>query len=176
MAGAQPFDVRYPAGVAVQLHLRSAIRARTSALLDHMPRVLDAVVGGWKTNGVWRMNDGRPLTMTSRGWKWAADVRWGEAEHRRNAQAKPRYRLDRQLLRRSERVPASGRLHAGKCAARNRRACGHRGHSTSIMSLSKQFVVHEEMSLEFRIEARNAFNHPVFGTPDTSWTIPASGR
>ena len=24
------------------------------------------------------------------------------------------------------------------------------------------------MNLEFRIEARNAFNHPVFGTPDTS--------
>ena len=24
------------------------------------------------------------------------------------------------------------------------------------------------MSLEIRLEARNAFNHPVFGTPDTT--------
>jgi hypothetical protein len=24
------------------------------------------------------------------------------------------------------------------------------------------------MNFEFRVEAKNAFNHPVFGTPDTS--------
>jgi hypothetical protein len=36
------------------------------------------------------------------------------------------------------------------------------------LSLAKQFPVREEMSLEFRIEAKNAFNHPVFGTPVTS--------
>ena len=38
------------------------------------------------------------------------------------------------------------------------------------LSLAKQFslaAVREQMSLEFRIEARNAFNHPVFGAPDT---------
>jgi hypothetical protein len=28
--------------------------------------------------------------------------------------------------------------------------------------------VREEMNAEFRIEAKNAFNHPVFGTPVTS--------
>ena len=31
------------------------------------------------------------------------------------------------------------------------------------------------MNLEFRIEARNAFNHPVFGTPDTSVDYVCSG-
>src|SRR5262249_1706889 len=35
------------------------------------------------------------------------------------------------------------------------------------LSLAKQFPIRETMNLEFRIEARNAFNHPVFGTPDT---------
>jgi hypothetical protein len=29
--------------------------------------------------------------------------------------------------------------------------------------------------LEFRIEAQNAFNHPVFGTPDTSVDDPSFG-
>ncbi len=41
----------------------------------------------------------------------------------------------------------------------------------SDLSLAKQFSlarVREEMNVEFRIETRNAFNHPVFGTPDTS--------
>ena len=36
------------------------------------------------------------------------------------------------------------------------------------MCLGKQFQIREEMNFEFRIEAQNAFNHPVFGTPNTS--------
>ena len=32
------------------------------------------------------------------------------------------------------------------------------------------------MNLEFRIEARNAFNHPVFGTPNTSVDGPNFGQ
>ena len=39
---------------------------------------------------------------------------------------------------------------------------------TTDLSLGKQFSLREEMNLEFRIEARNALNHPVFGTPNTS--------
>ena len=39
---------------------------------------------------------------------------------------------------------------------------------TSNLSIGKQFRVREEMNFEFRVEARNAFNHPVFGTPDTA--------
>jgi hypothetical protein len=43
------------------------------------------------------------------------------------------------------------------------------------LSVSKQFVVREAMNFEVRIEARNAFNHPVFGTPNTSVDDPAFG-
>ncbi len=38
------------------------------------------------------------------------------------------------------------------------------------LSILKEFAVvpkHEQMKLELRLEAQNAFNHPVFGTPDT---------
>lgn len=28
-----------------------------------MPPVLEAIVGGWKTSGIWRIADGRPLTF-----------------------------------------------------------------------------------------------------------------
>ena len=34
---------------------------RGKALLGNMPAVLDAIIGGWKTNGVWRISYGRPL-------------------------------------------------------------------------------------------------------------------
>jgi hypothetical protein len=39
---------------------------------------------------------------------------------------------------------------------------------TADLSIGKQFPIHEQMYFEFRVEARNAFNHPVFGTPDTT--------
>jgi hypothetical protein len=39
---------------------------------------------------------------------------------------------------------------------------------TTNLSLGKQFQIREEMNFEFRVEAQNALNHPVFGTPDTN--------
>jgi len=41
---------------------------------------------------------------------------------------------------------------------------------TNDLSILKDFALsksHEAMKLELRLEASNAFNHPVFGTPDT---------
>ena len=37
---------------------------RNRALLGNMPRWADAIIGGWKTNGIWRIADGRPLAFT----------------------------------------------------------------------------------------------------------------
>jgi len=39
---------------------------------------------------------------------------------------------------------------------------------TTDLSIGKQFAIREQMNVEVRMEARNAFNHPVFGTPNTS--------
>ena len=39
---------------------------------------------------------------------------------------------------------------------------------TADLSVGKQFQIREQMNFEFRVEAKNAFNHPVFGTPDTN--------
>ena len=32
-----------------------------------MPKALDAIIGGWKTNGIWRISAGRPLAVTVGG-------------------------------------------------------------------------------------------------------------
>src|SRR5207237_9081736 len=37
---------------------------RGRAFLGSMPRWAEAIIGGWKTNGIWRIADGRPLTFT----------------------------------------------------------------------------------------------------------------
>ena len=80
---------------------------RGRAFLGNMPRALEAIVGGWKTNGLWRMSSGRPLTLTVSDGTSAADVRRTAAQHRRHAQAQSRPGLDRQLLCRSQRFPAA---------------------------------------------------------------------
>ena len=50
---------------------------------------------------------------------------------------------------------------------------------TTDLSIGKQFSlarVREDMNIEFRLEARNALNHPVFGTPNTSVDDPGFGQ
>jgi hypothetical protein len=50
---------------------------------------------------------------------------------------------------------------------------------TSDLSISKQFLLtnwYEGVHLEVRLEAANAFNHPVFGTPDTYAGDPDLGQ
>ena len=47
------------------------------------------------------------------------------------------------------------------------------------MSIAKDFGLsskHEAMKLELRLDAENAFNHPVFGTPNTRVGDPAFGQ
>jgi len=49
---------------------------------------------------------------------------------------------------------------------------------TNNLSILKEFGLsasHEAMKLEMRLEAENAFNHPVFGTPDTGVGDPTFG-
>jgi hypothetical protein len=43
-------------------------------------------------------------------------------------------------------------------------------------TLMRTFPVHEQMRLQFRIDAFNAFNHPTFNNPDTSLTDSNFGR
>jgi hypothetical protein len=42
-------------------------------------------------------------------------------------------------------------------------------------SLSKRFVIHESVSVQLRLEAFNALNHPVFAAPSTTASNVAFG-
>ncbi len=60
---------------------------RGKPLLGNMPRVLEAIVGGWKTNGIWLISDGRPLGRHRlQRWHPAPYVWRPAAEYRRHAQ------------------------------------------------------------------------------------------
>ena len=135
----------------------------------NMPRVLEAMIGGWKTNGVWRISDGRPLTFFLADGK-ALPTYGGQ---RPNIVGTPKraahdfvaqYFADPTIFQRTPDYTLGN-------APRADGAIRSPWSFTTDLSISKQFSlarVREQMNLELRLEAQNAFNHPVFGTPDTT--------
>ena len=142
---------------------------RGKMLAGNMPRWADLIVGGWNTNCIWRFADGRPLAFTLADG--TALPTYGQ--QRPNLVGTPKrtqgsdlvwvnqYFADTSVF---QRTPDFTLGNAPRALGSIRTPSAF----TADLSLGKQFPVHEEMNLEFRIEAHNAFNHPVFGTPYTS--------
>src|SRR3954468_2722053 len=142
---------------------------RGRLLGGNMPRFVDAIIGGWKTNGLWRMSAGRPLTFFLADGV-ALPTYGGQ---RPNIVGKPKrassdwvdqYFADPNIFQRTPDNPLGN-------APRADGSIRSPWSFTTDLSLSKQFSLaslREQMNLEFRIEARNAFNHPVFSAPDTT--------
>ena len=140
---------------------------RGRAFMGNMPRWADLIVGGWKTNGIWRIADGRPLAFTvgdglplpTYGLQRPNIV--GTPKRNHGSDWVDNYFVDNTVFQR----PADFTLGDAPRALGGVRSPTH---FTTDLSVGKQFPIREEMNFEFRIEARNAFNHPVFGTPHTS--------
>ncbi len=147
---------------------------RGRAFMGNMPRWADLIIGGWKTNGIWRIADGRPLAFTvadglplpTYGLQRPNIV--GTPKRNHGSDWVDNYFVDNTVFQR----PADFTLGDAPRALGNVRSPWH---FTTDLSVGKQFPIREEMNFEFRIEARNAFNHPVFGTPHTSVDDPSFG-
>jgi hypothetical protein len=142
------------------------------ALLGNMPRVLDAIVGGWKTNGIWEIHSGRPLSfftanggtsLPTYGPQLPNLVGTPKRSHGSDSYWINNYFSNPQVIQ----VPDAYTLgNAGRTTSSIRTPTSF----TSDLSIAKQFLIssaREGVHLELRLEAENAFNHPVFGTPDT---------
>jgi outer membrane receptor protein involved in Fe transport len=147
---------------------------RGRAFMGNMPRWADLIIGGWKTNGIWRIADGRPLAFTvadglplpTYGGQRPNIV--GTPKRNHGSDSVDNYFVDNTVFQR----PADFTLGDAPRALGSVRSPRH---FTTDLSVGKQFPIREEMNFEFRIEARNAFNHPVFGTPHTSVDDPSFG-
>jgi len=152
---------------------------RKQLIAGNMPGWLDTIIGGWNTNGLWRATEGRPMNWLT--YDGTSLPTYGN--QRPNLVGKPRrtggkdsnwinnyvanpeslvlptpYTLgDAPRADASIRVPASFQVNA------------------SVNKVFPLSSVHEGMTLELRLEANNAFNHPVFGTPDQSIDDPNFG-
>jgi hypothetical protein len=144
--------------------------------------ILNGIVGGWRTNGIWRFNSGRPLNP-------ALYV----------SESLPTYGPQRpNLIGRPERTRGSDSTwinqyftsvdgsaffaqpaqYAIGTAPRDLGAVRQPGARNADLSMFKEFgmgKIREGMRLEFRFEAFNAFNHPQFGGPDTTFGDPDFG-
>lgn len=151
---------------------------RGKALLGNMPRFLDIFIGGWKTNGIWQIADGRPLSFGTADGGIPLPTYNGQ---RPNIVGTPKRNYGGDWVDNFFsnpdvfQYPAQWTLgNAPRATALIRTPLAF----TADLSMAKQFIlsnVHEGIKLEVRLEARNAFNHPVFGQPDTSVGDPSFG-
>jgi hypothetical protein len=156
---------------------------RGKFIAGHLHPVLNAIVGGWRTNGIWRFNSGRPINpMLYQG------------------QSLPTYGPQRPDL------IGTPKRHGGKdsvwinqyftsvdgsdflaqpaqyalgTAPRALGTVRDPGAENADLSMFKEFglgTVREGMRLEYRFETFNAFNHPQFCPPNTTFGDPNFGK
>lgn len=153
-------------------------RGRT--FFSTMPRALDLIVGGWKTAGIWTVHDGFPLQFTMAN---GGTPIWTYGPQRPNLTGTPvrsggpesnwlnNYFANPDVFQ----APAPYTLGN---APRTVGSVRSPFFFTTDLSVAKEFGLlagHENLKLELRLEAENAFNHPVFGTPDTIVGDPSFG-
>jgi hypothetical protein len=143
-----------------------------------MNPVLDAVVGGWQTNGIWRFDDGMPIALGLN-----------------NSRPLPTYGNQRanllQALTRNNGADWLNQYFADPQAAvtpapftvgnapREIASARVPSTATSALSLFKQFslsALREGAMIEFRAEAFNALNHPQFAGPNVVVGASAFGK
>ncbi len=143
-----------------------------------MPRWVDGIIGGWKTSGTWQIRSGWPLQFFVSGGGVPLPT---YGPQRPNFVGKPTRNYGPESLwvnnffanasntapNSAIQAPAPFTLgNAPRTTADIRTPRSF----TSDLTIIKQFLlsnVREGIRLEVRLDAANAFNHPVFGTPDT---------
>jgi hypothetical protein len=130
----------------------------------NMNPVVNAIVGGWQTNGIWRFDTGQPVILSLNGG--TSVPTWGPQRPDLTAPLRRASGLNLNQYFANPDVAISPPAYAIGNAPKvlpNLRLPGTR---TAAMSLFKEFSLakmREGSRLEFRTEAYNVFNHPQFG-------------
>jgi hypothetical protein len=151
---------------------------RGRALGTNMNPILDAIVGGWQTNGIVRLDSGRPIlplllnsnpipTFGQRPNLTAPLLRsvWSPGQVAvTNGDQALNYFANPDALSQTDNFALG-------TAPRTISSVRQPGARDFSMSLFKEFSlarIHEGMRLQFRAESFNTFNHPHFQGPDTN--------
>jgi hypothetical protein len=133
--------------------------------------VLDAIVGGWQTNGIIRIDNGRPIIPVLQNVNNIPT--WGQRPNLtaplKRASGSISSLVDNGYFANPDALAQTDPFTLGS-APRTITSVRQPGTRTASMSLFKEFPlskVREGMRLEFRAESFNTFNHPQFAGPSS---------
>ncbi len=143
---------------------------RGKAMGSNWHPVLNALLGGWQTNGIWRFSAGQPLALSVSQGKSLPTY----GPQRPNLAADLRKNSDSNFLQQYFANPEVATKPAPFTlgnAPRTTSSVRTPGVNNANLSLVKSFDLHflrESMKMDFRAEAFNALNHPQFCGPNTA--------
>lgn len=135
--------------------------------------VINAILGGWQTNGMWRFDNGQPIALGDSG-DTAPDSYGGGSPNvsgRLKVNPKSQWFANGYFANASQvlSVPPNFTIGTAPRMEPNVRVPGTKN---TTLSLFKDFSLNklrEGSKLQFRAEAFNALNHPQFGNINTTW-------
>ncbi|MGO8816511.1 MAG: carboxypeptidase regulatory-like domain-containing protein [Terriglobia bacterium] len=145
---------------------------RGKAFAGKANSVVNGIIGGWQTTGIWRFNEGRPLALglaqglslpTYGGQRPDLVGRLACASGSWND------RLNNYFS--NPQVVVTPPSYAIGTAPRTDGSCRQPGQDNANLSIFKEFPLskfREGARIEFRLETYNAFNHPQFAGPNTT--------
>jgi hypothetical protein len=145
--------------------------------------VLNAIVGGWRTNGIWRFNSGRPINPMlyfSQSLPTYGPQRPNLIGTPHRAKGKDSDWIKQYFTSADgSDFLAQPAQYALGTAPRALGAVRNPGANNADLSIFKEFglsTVREGMRLEYRFETFNTFNHPQFCGPDTTFGSDSFGK
>jgi hypothetical protein len=145
--------------------------------------ILNGIVGGWRTNGIWRFNSGRPINPAL--YQSNSLPTYGPqrpnligAPHRNGGKDSTWINQYFTTADGSDFFAQPAPFTLGTAP----RALGKvrdPGADNADLSMFKEFglgMVHEGMRIEYRFETFNTFNHPQFCPPDATFGSPTFGQ
>lgn len=165
---------------------------RGKAFLSNTPRVVNAVIGGWRVGGIQRYLSGSPVSFFGLASGPPSGFYFGIRPNRvlsqplltpvgKSGHYNPFDNTQRVFNNLAFSDPnAESVRHGGAFVFGNEpRVTTEFRTPTSLnedLNISKSFTIHEKLAVEFRGEMFNAFNRHIFGKPDTGITDSNFGQ
>ncbi len=162
-----PFDIPHVVGISYVYELPFG---RGKGLGGGWHPAVNAILGGWKTNGIWRFSAGQPLSLSFKGSQPLPTYGAQRPNLTGDLVRADGDNFRQQYFANPEVAVKPAKYTLGN-APRTLASIRTPGVNNANLSLLKSFDFHlwsESMKLEFRAEAFNAFNHPQFCGPNTT--------
>lgn len=162
--GPAPFDARHNFVLSGTYEVPFGRERRWGA---SVPRVVDALLGGWSLAGIYQKRSGFPITVIDRRGSSLQATRGFERPNRIGSGTVDNPTLDHWID-----INAFQRAEAGTWGDSGVGILRAPGYKNVDLALGKRFRLSGNRSMQVRIEAFNAFNDPAFGPPGRQLDSP----